>query len=179
MGQPVNSAADDYGITFGAGENGFFTSNRGDARGYDHIFSFALPDLTIRISGWVLDHDEEPVPNAVIRIVGNDGSIQKQAARADGSFAFPLERGVSYAMMAGAEGYLNSRQEFTSDTTEVDAEYAIDFMLASISKPVVVENIFYDYDKATLRPESLSALDEPGSDSARQSVGEHRDGIAY
>lgn len=160
MGQPINSAADDFGITFGKGESGFFSSNRGDARGYDHLFSFELPDLKIMISGWVLDKDEEPVPNAVIRIIGNDGSNQKQMAKPDGSFSFPLNRGVSYAMMAGAKGYLNSRQEFTSDTAEVDAEYGIDFILASINKPVVIDNIFYDYDKATLRPESKEALDE-------------------
>lgn len=160
MGTPVNSAADDFGITFGEGESGYFSSNRGDNRGYDHIYSFELPDLKILISGWVLDRDEEPVPNAVIRIVGNDGSNQKQIARADGSFSFPLDRGVSYVMMAGARGYLNARQEFTSDTAEEDAEYGVDFILASINKPVVIENIFYDYDKATLRPESRTALDE-------------------
>ena len=160
MGTPVNSASDDFGITFGAGQSGYFSSNRGDARGYDHIFSFELPDLKILISGWVLDRDEEPVPNAVIRIVGNDGSNQKQIAKADGSFSFPLERGVSYVMMAGARGYLNARQEFTSDPAEEDAEYGVDFILASVNKPVVVENIFYDYDKATLRPESRQGLDE-------------------
>ena len=160
MGIPVNSASDDFGITFGDGENGFLSSNRGDARGYDHIYSFSLPDLKIQISGWVLDKDEEPVPNAVIRIVGNDGSNQKQIAKDDGSFSFPLDRGISYVMMAGAKGYLNSKQEFTSDTAEVDAEYGIDFILASINKPVVIDNIFYDYDKATLRPESKTALDE-------------------
>ena len=160
MGQPVNSSADDFGITFGAGESGFFSSNRGDGRGYDHIYSFELPDLKIMISGWVLDKDEEPVPNAVIRIVGNDGSNQKQVARNDGSFSFPLQRGVSYVMLAGAKGYLNGKQEFTADNAEEDAEYFIDFILASINKPVVIENIFYDYDKATLRPESKTALDE-------------------
>ncbi len=159
MGVPVNSAADDFGITFGKGESGFFSSNRGDARGYDHIYSFVLPDLKIQISGWVLDRDEEPVPNAVIRIIGNDGSNQKQLAKPDGTFSFPLNRGVSYVMLAGAKGYLNSRQEFTSDTTETDADYGIDFILASIHKPVVIDNIFYDFDKATLRPESAAALD--------------------
>lgn len=160
MGAPVNSASDDFGITFGEGESGFFSSNRGDNRGYDHIYSFELPDLKITISGWVLDKDEEPVPGAVIRIVGNDGSNQKQVARDDGSFSFPLDRGVSYVMLAGAKGYLNQRQEFTSDIAEEDAEYGVDFILASINKPVVVENIFYDFDKATLRPESKEALDE-------------------
>ncbi len=161
MGWPVNSPADDFGITFAQGsESGFFSSNRGDARGYDHIYTFELPNLEIWISGWVLDKDEEPVPNAVIRIVGNDGSNQKAMGKDDGSFRFPLQRGVSYTMLAGAPGYLNARQEFTSDTAEEDAEYGVDFILASINKPVVIENIFYDFDKASLRPESKTALDE-------------------
>lgn len=160
MGMPMNSAADDFGITFGEGESGFFTSNRGDGRGYDHIYSFELPELQIWLTGWVLDKDEEPVPNAVIRIVGNDGSNQKEIARNDGSFKFKLQRGVSYVMLAGAKGYLNAKQEFTSDTAEEDAEYGVDFILASMTKPVVIENIFYDFDKATLRPESKAALNE-------------------
>lgn len=161
MGWPVNSPADDFGITFARGsESGFFSSNRGDARGYDHIYTFELPDLQIWISGWVLDRDEDPVANAIIRIVGNDGSNQKAVGKADGSFRFPLQRGVSYTMLAGAKGYLNARQEFTSDPAEEDAEYGVDFILASINKPVVVENIFYDFDKASLRDESKQALDE-------------------
>ncbi len=153
MGSPINSEGDDFGITFAnpGKESGYFSSNRGDGRGYDHLYSFELPDLKIQISGWVLDRDEEPVPNAVIRIVGNDGSNQKAVARNDGSFSFPLQRGVRYVMLAGAKGYLNAKQEFTSDTAEEDAEYGIDFILASISKPNIVENIFYDFDKATLR----------------------------
>jgi peptidoglycan-associated lipoprotein len=160
MGQPINSSADDFGITFGQGESGYFSSNRTDGRGYDHIYSFVLPDLEIWISGWVLDKDEEPVPNAVIRIVGDDGSNQKAIAKPDGTFRFPLQRGVSYVMLAGAKGYLNAKQEFTSDSAEENAEYGVDFILASINKPVVVDNIFYDFDKATLRPESKTALDE-------------------
>ncbi len=160
MGQPVNSQGDDFGITFGPGESGFFSSNRGDGRGYDHIYSFELPEIKVTISGWVVDKDDEPVPNAVIRIVGDDGSNQKEIARDDGSFKFNLERGVRYVMMAGAKGYLNVKQEFESDSAEEDAEYGVDFTLAAINKPQVVENIFYDFDKATLRPESKEALDE-------------------
>lgn len=161
MGIPVNSSADDFGITFAKSdiEEGYFSSNRGDGRGYDHIYSFELPDLKITLSGYVTDLDEEPISGAVIRVVGNDGSNQRTTSRNDGYFSFPLQRGVSYAMMAGAKGYLNARQEFATDTTEVDAEYGVDFMLASLSKPNIVENIFYDFDRATLRPESKEALD--------------------
>lgn len=160
MGSPMNSSGDDFGITFESeGERGYFSSNRKDARGYDHIFSFEKPDLKIWISGYVLDKDEEPVPNALIRIVGNDGSNQKAVAKPDGSFRFDLQRGISYVMLAGANGYLNGKQQFTSDMEEEDAEYGVDFILAAMTKPQVIENIFYDYNKATLRPESKQALD--------------------
>lgn len=160
MGLPINSPGDDFGMTFGEGESGFFSSNRGDGRGYDHIYSFDLPDIKVTISGWVVDKDDEPVPNAIIRIVGDDGSNQKEVARDDGSFRFNLSRGVKYVMMAGAKGYLNVKQEFESDIAEEDQDYGVDFVLAAVYKPQVVENIFYDFDRATLRPESKAALDE-------------------
>ncbi len=159
MKYPMNSAGDDFGITFGEEESGYFSSNRNDGRGYDKIFSFEKPSVKVTISGMVLDKDDEPIPDAVIRIVGNDGSNQKEIARKDGSFKFSLNCGVHYVMMAGSRGYLNGKQEFVSDSTEVDAEYVVDFVLASVTKPVILENIFYDFDKATLRPESEEALD--------------------
>ena len=160
MGAPTHSSSELFGMAFVDVESGFFSSNRGAARGYDHIFSFVLPELNIWISGYVLDKDDEPVANAVIRIVGDDGSNQKEIARNDGTFRFRLSRGVRYVMMAGAKGYLNGKQEFVSDMAEEDAEYGVDFILAATTKPQVIENIFYDYNKASLRPESKQALDE-------------------
>ena len=100
------------------------------------------------------------MPDAIIRIVGNDGSNQKEFARKDGSFRFKLDRGVHYVMLAICRGYLNSKQEFISDNEEADAEYGVNFVLASISKPILIENIFYDFDRATLRPESETSLNE-------------------
>ena len=160
MKYPINSSADDFGITFGEEETGFFSSNRGDGRGYDNIYSFELPSIRVWISGTVIDKDDEPVPDAIIRIVGNDGSNQKEYARKDGSFRFKLGRGVHYVMLASCRGYLNSKQEFISDAEEKDAEYGVNFVLASISKPILIENIFYDFDRATLRPESETSLNE-------------------
>ena len=55
-------------------------------------------------------------------------------------------------MLAGAKGYLNQKQEFTADDAEEDAEYGVDFVLASINKPVVIDNIFYDFDKGHSAP---------------------------
>jgi peptidoglycan-associated lipoprotein len=162
LGSPVNSAGDDFGMTFFAKEEeqGFFASNRGDARGYDHIYSFYLPSIKVRITGLVTDRDEEPIASAIVRVVGLDGSNHKIVTKNDGTFETRIDRDVRYVMMAGAPGYLNAKEEFRSESDEADATYHVEFQLASISKPVLIDNIFYDFDRATLRPESRTALDE-------------------
>jgi len=63
-------------------------------------------------------------------------------------------------MMASARGYLNQNFELKTNPEEKSETYLVDFFLSPVYKPVVVENIFYDFDKATLRPESKTALDE-------------------
>lgn len=156
---PVNSSADDFGITFGDGEWGYLSSGRDDTRGYDHIYCFDLPDLSVGLAGRVIDTDEYDVGGALVRIVGDDGTDRRTRTRDDGTFTFTLSRGVSYAILATAEGFLNATQEFTADDAEEDAIYEVMFTLAPVNRPVVVDNIFYDYNKATLRPESKAALD--------------------
>jgi len=161
MGAPVNSMGDDFGITFeGNKEKGFFSSNRNDSRGYDHIYSFERPSVKIFIEGYVSDAEEKPLDGAIIRIVGKDGLNEKVFAKPDGSYKVELDRDISYVMMASAPDYLNQNFELTTDPDERNETYYVDFFLSPIFKPTVVENIFYDYDKATLRPESKEALDE-------------------
>ncbi len=161
MGYPINSTGDDFGITFeGRKEKGFFSSNRNDARGCDHIFSFEKPTITVQIEGFVNDVEEYPVENATVRIVGRDGLNAKVLTKKDGSYHVELERDIKYVMMASAQGYLNQNFELHTSAEEKNETYIVDFFLSPISKPVVIENIFYDFDKATLRPESKEALDE-------------------
>jgi peptidoglycan-associated lipoprotein len=161
MGVPVNSMADDFGITFaGKAEQGFFSSNRNDNRGYDHLYSFEYPTVTISIEGFVLDVDEYPVEEAVVRIVGRDGMNVRTPVKKDGSYKVELERDISYVMMASARGFLNQNFELRTAPEEKSETYIVDFFLSPIHEPVVIENIFYDFDKATLRPESQKALDE-------------------
>ena len=161
LGAPINSMGDDFGITFeGSREKGFFSSNRNDARGYDHIYSFELPTITIKIEGYVYDVDEYPIENATVRIVGRDGLNEKALVKKDGFYQVELERDIRYVMMASARGYLNQSFELKTDPEEKNETYIVDFFLSPIYEPVVVENIFYDFDKATLRPESKAALDE-------------------
>ena len=161
LGAPINSMGDDFGITFaGKEERGFFCSNRNDARGYDHIYSFERPTITIFIEGIVNDVDEYPIEDATVRIVGKDGLNVKVPVKKDGTYRVELERDIRYVMMASARGYLNQNYELHTGPEEKNETYIVDFFLSPISKPVVIDNIFYDFDKATLRPESKKALDE-------------------
>ncbi|MDR1201265.1 MAG: OmpA family protein [Tannerellaceae bacterium] len=161
MKAPINSMGDDFGITFaGNKEKGFFSSNRNDARGSDHIYSFELPVVTIFIEGIVFDVDEYPIEEATIRIVGRDGLNVTIPVRKDGAYRVELERDISYVMMASARGYLNQNFELRTGAEEKNETYLVDFFLSPLHRPVVVENIFYTFDKATLRPESKEALDE-------------------
>jgi len=161
MGAPINSMGDDFGITFeGSKERGFFSSNRNDARGFDHIYSFERPTVTIFIEGYVSDADDNPLNEATIRIVGKDGLNEKVLAKPDGSYKVELERDISYVMMASSPDYLNQHFELTTDPDERNETYYVDFFLSPILRPTVVDNIWYDFDKATLRPESQEALDE-------------------
>lgn len=163
---PINSNADDFGMTFShyntpeMQEAGFFSSNRSDVRGWDHIYSFSLPSIKINITGFVVNQDQVLLPGAIVRVVGKDGSNQKTVTKDDGSFQLSIDRGTQYVLMAGAKGYLNDKEEFLSDSDEADATYQVIFKLASLTQPVLIENILYDFDKASLRPESTKALDE-------------------
>ncbi|GAB6011154.1 OmpA family protein [Viscerimonas tarda] len=161
MGVPLNSPADDFGISFaGFNETGFFSSNRGDARGYDHLFSFEYPTAKITLEGFVVNKNDEFIQGATIRVVGNDGTNEKFMGRNDGSYRLQIGRGTDYVLLASAEGHLNAKMDLATINMEKDSLYYVDFVLYSINKPNILENIFYDFDKATLRDSSKVALDE-------------------
>ncbi|MBP9031615.1 MAG: OmpA family protein [Dysgonomonadaceae bacterium] len=161
MKSPINSHNDDFGITFARGKNeGFFSSNRGDARGRDHVWSFVYPDVNVRIEGLVADREQQLLPKAVVRVVGSDGSEREFITNKDGFYRFRAERGTRYTFMARADGFLNANKQIYTSSAEKDTTYFVDFELTPFNKPVILENIFYDFDKATLRPESKKGLDE-------------------
>lgn len=161
MGAPLNSNGDDFGMTFAPGlYRGFFSSNRGDARGWDHIYSFFLPETVHMLRGWIYEKDGYELPEGVIYMIGDDGTNSSFGVMKDGSYSVRVTPGVKYVLLGTCKGYLNSMQELTADSVEENREYQLDFELASITKPVLIDNIFYEYDKATLTAESTASLNE-------------------
>ena len=160
-GYPLNSQGDDFGMTFeGVKNRGFFSSNRNDGRGWDHIYSFVNPEIVQSVKGWVYEQEGYELPAAQVYMIGSDGTNLKLGVKSDGSFEKELTPGVEYMFLATCKGFLNHKEELKVVPMNDSHEYVLQFPLASITAPVLIDNIFYDFNKATLRPESQTALDK-------------------
>lgn len=161
MGTPFNTQNDDFGITFaGTTENGFFSSNRGQKKGYDQIYSFTLPSMEFLVEGNVYDTNGEHLSEATIRLVGDDGTNVKAQIRRDGSYRLKLQKDTRYVMLATSRGFLNQKQELSTVGMTDSYSYQQNFSLAPISKPVKMSNVFYEFGKWTLTADSEKGLNE-------------------
>jgi len=158
---PLNSSGDDFGMTFeGVHNRGYFCSSRNDGKGWEHIFSFECPEILQTVTGWVYEKDGYELPSALVYMVGNDGTNLKLSVKGDGSFTQVLKPGVDYVLLGTCKGYLNVKNEIRVEASEESEEYTLQFPLPPINVPVIIDNIFYEFDKATLTPESTEALDK-------------------
>ena len=157
---PLNSSADDFGMTFdGVHNRGLFCSSRNDNKGWENIYSFELPEVLQTVTGWVYEKDGYELPEGLVYMVGNDGTNEKLSVRSDGSFTKVIKPGVDYVFLGTCKGYLNVKQALRVSQSEESEDYVLQFALPPINIPVLIDNIFYEFDKATLTPESTEALD--------------------
>jgi peptidoglycan-associated lipoprotein len=148
MGPAFNGIGDDFGITFaGNSQDGFFSSNKGDKKGFDKIYRFTLPEMEFIAEGTVNDEQGNPITDARLRIVGSDGTNSKVNARRDGTYKIKLKRDVKYVMLASARGYLNAKEQWNTYDLKDSKTYTMDFALSPISRPVKMENIFYEFGR--------------------------------
>lgn len=161
-GYPLNSNGDDFGMTFeGLLNKGYFSSNRADlGRGWDKIYSFENPEIIQTVKGWVYESDGYELPKALVYMVGNDGTNLKLSVKGDGSFEQKINPDVDYIFLATCPGFLNHKEELRVQKVEESEEYTLQFPLPNIGIPTLINNINYEFDKATLTPESTEALDK-------------------
>ena len=159
LGAPFNGAGDDFGITFaGNTQNGFFSSNRGDKKGMDKIYQFVLPEMEFIAEGKVSDELGNPIADAKLRIVGSDGTNSMINARRDGSYKIKIKRDVKYVMLATSRGYLNAKEQWNTYNLKDSKTYTMDFMLSPISRPVKMENVFYEFGRWDITPATETEL---------------------
>jgi peptidoglycan-associated lipoprotein len=160
---PMNSSADDFGIVFaGSSEKGYFTSNREGTIGGDDIYSFEGIPLYFTVAGRVYDADTKvSLTGAKVELFGSDGSNLTYTTVGDGMYKYELNEETSYTITASLTGYLSKSIKLSTVGLEESKDFVhdFDFALPPISKPILLPEIYYDFDMATLRPESKKELD--------------------
>lgn len=160
MKYPMNSSADDFGICFEKDrEAGFFSSTRKGRS--DDIYMFLLPPLKFSITGVVKnEHTDEPIAGANIKSISSDGITLENTTNDDGSFKFMLKPGTDYVFLAEKEGFLKGKERETTKGKERSAEFTTTIYLPPIDRVIRIDNIFFDFASADLRPESTVSLDK-------------------
>ena len=161
MKSPINSFADDFGIAFENGnEKGIFSSTR-KGKGNDELYSFELPPLKFNVTGLVKDEKTgTAIPGSVVQLIASDGSNLQAETGTGGDFKFALKADVDYIFLASKRGYLNGKEKETTKGQEKSREFMVTILLTPIDKPIELPNIFYDFGKWDLRPESMVSLDK-------------------
>ncbi len=157
---PINSSADDFGINFLAGtENGLFSSNRNSPKGFDKIWEFVFAENQYVLQGRITDANTgEPLIDASLRIVSDNGMNEKIQVERDGSFRVIVGKDANFVLLATNRGYLNKKGSFDSFTTDKRKTFTVDFAMATATEPVEIQNILYDFGRWDLNADARVAL---------------------
>jgi peptidoglycan-associated lipoprotein len=161
MKPPINSSADDFGIVFkNETEAGIFSSTR-KGRGNDDLYSFEMPPLKFNVTGLVKDEKAgAAVQGSLVKLIASDGTNFQAETGIGGDFKFALKPAVDYIFLASKKGYLNGKEKVTTRGQEKSRDFMVTIPLTPIDNPIELSNIFYDFDKWDLRPESMVTLDK-------------------
>ncbi len=162
MRYPINSSADDFGIIFQKEkEMGYLTSRRKGGRGGDDIYQFYLPPILFNITGIVKDDKtDKPLAQTTVKLIGSDGTNLSVETSNSGVFKFVLNPSTDYVMVSQRGGYLNGKGKETTRGLVSSKDFNATLYMASTAKPIELPNIFYDYGRWELRPESMVSLDK-------------------
>jgi peptidoglycan-associated lipoprotein len=161
MKSPINSFADDFGVVFqNDAEAGIISSTR-KGKGNDELYSFEMPPLKFNITGLVKDEKSGvAITGSIVKLIASDGTNLQAETGTGGDFKFVLKPAVDYIFLATKKGYLNGKEKETTKGQEKSRDFMVTILLTPIDKPVELPNIFYDFGKWDLRPESMVSLDK-------------------
>jgi len=114
LAAPINSINDDYAYIVNKDNNqGFFTSNRLQGKGYNDLYSFVLEEDSrpgkcfISVDGKVKDKDtKDIIPGATVELYNLDGSLVQSATTFDdGTYNFTVSCASEYKLVASNPKY--------------------------------------------------------------------------
>ncbi len=181
LGEPMNSAADDFGFYQYDLTRGFFSSNRPGGKGDDDIYTFLdeNPDLKVVnyfLVGKTLTTDDGGntivLPNTKVSLKAEDGSLVNEAfTNEDGVFKFRVYSEEKYDLLGEKTDYFATRKTFSTIGRSVDKSTLTEFITnitfdteimmdrIVLEKSIVLNNIYYDLDKSDIRPDAALVLD--------------------
>ncbi|MEZ5021113.1 MAG: OmpA family protein [Bacteroidales bacterium] len=93
-----------------------------------------------------------------VQLIASDGANMQTETGAAGDFKFSLRPEVDYIFLSSKKGYLNGKEKETTRGQEKSCEFMATIMMTPIDRPIELPNIFYDFGKWDLRPESMVSL---------------------
>ena len=121
------------------------------------------PKMTI-LKGVVSDAKTYKLLEAAIELI--DNSLNEVIATfksnsTTGKYLVSLPSGKNYGIAVKKDGYLFHSENFDLKTSEEfqEVEKNIALKPIEVGQSIVLKNIFFDFDKATIRPESANELD--------------------
>ncbi len=159
---PINSPADDFGIVIdGKKDRGYFSSTRKDGLGNDDIYSFRLPELVFRLKGHVRNETtDDLIAGADVKLEGSDGTQLEVKTTVDGRFKFNVKPETDYILTTTKQGFLKGKASESTKGLTKSTDVEVEIFMAPTDVAIEVQNIFYDFGQAKLRPESMVALDK-------------------
>ncbi len=169
LGYPINTINHEGTLFITAdGKTAYYSSDRSDSKGGLDIYSFELredvrPIKTLWVQGKVFDKKTNAgLPSAVELIdLATGQTISKVQTDEQGNYLITLPVGKDYAFNVARRGYLFYSGNYSLKGKSPDSTYKKDIPLQPIevNAAIVLRNIFFDFNKFVLKPESRVELD--------------------
>ncbi|MEK6477712.1 OmpA family protein [Catalinimonas sp. 4WD22] len=183
LGPPVNSTADDFGMTFTSIKDGYFTSNRAEGKGDDDIYAFVNNDPELKTVNYFLagitvteeedSGEEKKLEDVKVSLAFPEGSaIESQNSGEEGAFKFAVQGGTNYELVGEKEGYFTTRVPFSTVGKTIPQEELVEMVTDTtfttklvlnkivLDKAIVLENIYYEFDESFITDAAAVELDK-------------------
>ena len=162
LGYPINSTADDAYLAPGFEEDSYYFSSDREAGCCLELFKFDIYHLFVE--GKVVEEStNEPLDSAEVFLVDSVSGDTLQTAYTDENGEYQFEVGLNQSLML-----LGTKPFYSKDSTYVSTVEADEYLGTTalvqpdlVIRPLIfkLENVYFDFDKSTLRPESNRTLD--------------------
>jgi outer membrane protein OmpA-like peptidoglycan-associated protein len=170
LGYPINTISHEGTLFIASdGKTAYYASDRSDTKGGLDIYQFELredirPARTLWVKGKVYDKNTSTgLPSTVELIdLASRQTISRVQTDETGNYMITLPVGKDYAFNVARRGYLFYSDNYSLKDRSPDSTYNKDIPLQpiAINATIVLRNIFFDFNKYELKPESQVELDK-------------------